>query len=87
MAAAVEAEPGAVDVAWTNQGGGTFDVEVSEDGGRMSPWLSSVPAGSSRFKGRPGHGYAIVAVVRTDLGWTAAGASAGLTTGRARLEP
>jgi murein DD-endopeptidase MepM/ murein hydrolase activator NlpD len=87
MAAAVEAEPGAVDVAWTNQGGGTFDVEVSEDGGRMSPWLSSVPAGSSRFKGRPGHGYAFVAVVRTDLGWTAAGASAGLTTGRTRLEP
>jgi murein DD-endopeptidase MepM/ murein hydrolase activator NlpD len=86
-AVAVEREPDAMDVAWTSPGGGAFDVHVIEDGGRMAPWLLSVPAGTSRFRGRPGHGYAFVAVVRTDLGWTAAGASGGFNLGGTRLQP
>jgi murein DD-endopeptidase MepM/ murein hydrolase activator NlpD len=85
-AAAVENVPGALDVSWSSPSGGLFDVEVVEDAGRMVSWLQSVAAGSARFQGRPGHSYAFVAMVRTDLGWTGAGVSVDRALGATRLQ-
>jgi hypothetical protein len=87
IATTVEGRPAELDVSWSSPGGGSFDVEVVEDGGRMRAWQHSLGAGSARFQGSVGHTYAFVAVVRTDLGWTAAGASATIPTGDTSLLP
>lgn len=87
IAVASPGQPDALDVSWSSPGGGVFDLYAVEDGALMQTWLGGVGAGSGRYQGQAGHSYAFLAIVRTDLGWSAAGASSSLLPGQTRLTP
>jgi hypothetical protein len=62
-------------VDWSAAGGGSYDLQVVEDGQLGRPWLSGAGPGSATFEGRPGHSYWFLATYHDDLGFSALGAS------------
>ena len=84
--AAVRAAPEAedatlIDVTWSANEAGSFDVQVVDDGEPGATWLRAVPAGGARFTGQSGHTYAFLVTVHDPLGFAATAISADILGG------
>ena len=70
-AAIDEANPSAIDVAWSSPGDTTaLTVDVVTADGVLRPWKQTRGAGSATLTGRPGQSYWFWLTVSTSLGWS-----------------